>query len=260
MIEPVPFRPDRFRSVAPHYLKGRAPYSRRLIDHVIGYYGLGRESRVMDLGCGPGQLAAAFAPHIHSVLAVDPDEEMLEAARETNATFENVTLHRGSSADLDDSFGPFAAVLMGRSFHWMDRPATLRMLDKIVMPDGVVICFETHLIDVPENAWKSGFETLLDRYRDELPVHRQPGWVHHEAVMLDSPFGVLDSIGVIERRAISSDILFERALSMSSTSRARLEAKTEALKREIEEYARSIAVDDTITEVVKSVALCATRP
>ena len=55
--------------------------------------------------------------------------------------------------------GPFRLVAMGRAFHWMDRAATLAMLDRMVTPDGGVALFHDAHPPVEENAW---FKTLCD--------------------------------------------------------------------------------------------------
>ena len=81
LSQPAAFDPHRFQSAAPHYLTGRPYYAPALIDRVAELCGLGGADRVLDLGCGPGQLAVAFAAHAGSVLAIDPEPEMLRIAR-----------------------------------------------------------------------------------------------------------------------------------------------------------------------------------
>ena len=81
---------------------------------------------MLDLGCGPGQLAVAFARLGCAVTAMDPEPDMLAAAaKEAAASGVSVNLVEGSSYDLSAGCGPFHLVVMGRSFHWMDRAATL---------------------------------------------------------------------------------------------------------------------------------------
>jgi trans-aconitate methyltransferase len=63
-IDPVPFEPRRFRTAAAHYLAGRVAYPPRLISRVAEICGLEASGRLLDLGCGPGQLAKAFAPFV----------------------------------------------------------------------------------------------------------------------------------------------------------------------------------------------------
>ena len=61
-IETVPYEPRRFRTAAAHYLAGRPAYAPRLISRVAAICSLDNSHRLLDLGCGPGQLARAFAP------------------------------------------------------------------------------------------------------------------------------------------------------------------------------------------------------
>ena len=49
-----------------------------------------------------------------------------------------LTLWQGGSYDLTPDMGPFRLVTIGRAFHWMDRAATLAMLDRIVAPAAAV--------------------------------------------------------------------------------------------------------------------------
>ena len=61
MNAPIPFEKRRFRGAAEHYRKGRPPYALALFERVAERVGLTREHAVLDLGCGPGQLALGFA-------------------------------------------------------------------------------------------------------------------------------------------------------------------------------------------------------
>src|SRR5262245_47813750 len=73
MVSPVPFQPRRFQSAAQHYLAGRPPYAERLIALVAERCRLRGTDRLLDLGCGPGQIAIAFAPLVGAVVAIDPE-------------------------------------------------------------------------------------------------------------------------------------------------------------------------------------------
>src|SRR5262245_27312999 len=96
--ELLPLR--RFRSAASHYVAGRPVYAPRLIRHVAGLTGLTARDRVLDLGCGPGMLAGAFAPLAGQVVAMDPEPEMLEIAEATYGGAGAICFVRGSSFDL----------------------------------------------------------------------------------------------------------------------------------------------------------------
>ncbi|HEY1417093.1 MAG TPA: class I SAM-dependent methyltransferase, partial [Myxococcaceae bacterium] len=71
----------RFRTAAAFYAVGRPAYPPAFIAEVAEDAGLTRRDRILDLGTGPGVLALAFAPHVGSVLALDPEPEMLRLAK-----------------------------------------------------------------------------------------------------------------------------------------------------------------------------------
>jgi SAM-dependent methyltransferase len=205
----------RFRSTVGHYLVGRPPYADLLIQRVAALTGLGLKHRVLDLGCGPGQLARAFAPLVRDVVAMDPEAEMLRVAAEASAGADNVTFVRGGSADLPAGLGQFHLVVMGRSFHWMDRAATLRVLDGMIAPNGVVALFDTKHAAVPENDWVAQYDAVRRRYAGDDPRRPQravEAWIMHKAFLLDSPFCCVEASAVFERRTVEAVRLIDRAL------------------------------------------------
>ncbi|HEY4171010.1 MAG TPA: class I SAM-dependent methyltransferase [Reyranella sp.] len=253
---PEPLDPERYRSAAAHYEQGRVPYAPALIRRVVEVVGLEPRHRVLDLGCGPGPLARHFAAFAQEVVAMDPTPEMLDAARALSSGIANIRFVAGSSYDLDPALGRFHLVVMGRSFHWMDRVDTLKRLDRLVEPAGAVALFADTAPAVPANAWRKVWQDICARYEPRTGAHRaDPDWIRHEAILLASPFARLERFGVVERRALDVDTIVERTLSMGSTSPAHLgEAKTAAITAEI----RS-ALGDVREEVVETSALVAWR-
>jgi SAM-dependent methyltransferase len=252
---PLPFEPDRFLSAAAHYELGRAPYAPALIRRVAEATGLGPRHRALDLGCGPGPLARAFGPFVREVVAIDPSAEMLAAARVLAAGAPNIRFLSGSSYDLGPALGEFHLVVMGRSFHWMDRVDTLKRLDSIVEPSGAVALFHDCAPDAPANAWRKVWREIRERYESDASPHRgDPNWVGHEAILLDSPFAHVERFGVIERRALDVETLVQRTLSMSSTSPSRLGDRTPAMVVELRSLLAGVS-----EEVVESSALVAWR-
>jgi SAM-dependent methyltransferase len=94
----------------------RAPYAPAAIQALIDL-APGRR-RALDLGCGPGKLAAALAPHFDEVVALDPSGPMLAEGR-ARCDASNITWLRASDreAPLDR---PFDLVVSGTAIHFMD--------------------------------------------------------------------------------------------------------------------------------------------
>ena len=216
--------------------------------------------RVLDLGCGPGVLAGAFAPLAGEVIAMDPEPEMLRIAEAEFGAVGRISFVRGSSFDLSPALGRFHLVTMGRSFQWMDRVETLRRLDAMIEPGGAVALFNSGHRDAPDTEWIAAYRALVHRYAedDQTHVKRRAGiWTGHEAILLGSAFSVLDEIAVIERRQVTVPQLVQRALSRSSTTPERLGAAAPRLAAEIEALLAPLATDGMLTEVIATYAMIA---
>jgi len=261
--DPLPFDPRRFRTAAPHYRAGRAPYPPGLIRRVAAAVGLGDEHRVLDLGCGPGQLAIGFGYFAGEVLGLDPEPEMLAAAAEAaQGLAPNVHFRPGSSYSLDPELGRFRLVTMGRSFHWMDRAATLDRLDRMIEQGGAVALFHDRHVDVPENAWRRQWQEITERYAGDDAVRRRRRdgtWLPHESLLLASAFNRLETVSVMARQISPAESLVKRALSMSSLSPSRLGEATERLVQELRALLAEVAPEGMATEILEWSALIARR-
>lgn len=259
----TPFVPDRFRNAAQHYLTGRPAYSPALIRRVAQHVGLDGSQRLLDLGCGPGQLSLAFASWVANAVAVDPEPAMLEVASQLGAGIApNVEYRQGSSYDLDASLGRFDLAVIGRAFHWMDRADTLARLDTLLAPGGAVAFFATAHLDDPLRPWAAQYRALLDGYANEDPARAQrksTDWENQFDVLARSAFSAIERISVIEYRRVSAEQLKARPLSMSSLARERLGERLDTLLASVDALLAEHANDGWLIERIESTATLATR-
>jgi len=117
-------------------------------------------------------LARAFAPIAREVIAIDPNPEMLAAARALAAEATNLHFLAGSSHDVGPPLGHFHLVVMGRSFHWMDRVDTLKRLDRMIEPAGALALFHDSAHAVPANAWQKVWHDIRERYEPHTGPHQ----------------------------------------------------------------------------------------
>ncbi|MFK8253656.1 class I SAM-dependent methyltransferase [Ancylobacter terrae] len=250
----VPFEPRRFRSTADFYARYRVPYPDDLIALVARRAGLTPGEGVLDLGCGPGVLALAFARLGARVTALDPEPEMLDAAAAAaEAAGLDITVQPGSSYELDALSGPFRLVVMGRSFHWMDRAATLRSLDRLVAPGGAVALFGDRRIAAAPD-WHGALQTLGETYSPsrmaERKIRRGPGWMPHEGVLVRSPFAHVERIGRILERPLDADAIVGRAFSRSVTSPEALGTLRPAFEIALRAELKRLSPSGAFTEIV----------
>jgi ubiquinone/menaquinone biosynthesis C-methylase UbiE len=254
----------RFRSTVEFYARYRLGYPQRLIDRLAGLMRLPPGAAVLDLGTGTGMLAIGFARAGMAVTAMDPEPAMLAAAETAaRAAHVDVAFARGGSADLGPGTGPYRLVTIGRAFHWMDRAATLAMLDHIVTPDGGVALFHDAHPDVAENRWFKTLVAVTGRYGRAAAPHvteRKGGHRRYEPFLLASAFTQLDGLSVTIKRPITTDEIVGRAFSMSATAPERLGPRAPAFEAELRAQLAALAPDGRFVEVAELVALLARRP
>lgn len=113
--------------VVDYYQRYRRGYPPPVIDAVVSAVGPTNDDVVVDLGCGTGQLALPLAERARAVLGIDPEPDMLAAARRaaTELGTSSVSWLLGDDTNLPDLvslLGPstVAAVTVGQALHWMD--------------------------------------------------------------------------------------------------------------------------------------------
>ncbi len=254
--------PGRFRGVADYYTTGRPTYPRLLARRVAQLVGLTGLQTVLDLGTGPGFLALDFHPFASNVIAVDPEPQMLNAARRNAAKAgKAIDFVLGSASDLGPQFGRLHLVTIGRAFHWMDRPRTLETLDALVEPGGGVALFQESYPPVPANDWHPAFQEILDHYGAEDPARdRTHANKDHETVLLSSTFAHLERISVLEPRRTSVEHLVDRALSYARVWEGRPGSRLKDMALEVRDALTPYTTNGSVREVLEGTALIARRP
>jgi SAM-dependent methyltransferase len=97
---------------------------------------------VLDIACGGGLVARAFAPHVRHATGIDVTPAMLDAARKAAAekSLANVTWDQGDVTTLPYADGAFTIVATRFSFHhFLDPLAVLKEMVRVCAPGGRVV-------------------------------------------------------------------------------------------------------------------------
>lgn len=253
------FAPDRFQSNIPYYVAHRNRFPDALIGEVVRRTGLAKGDRILDLGCGPGYPAIQFAQcGVGEVIGMDPDGAMLAAAREeAKGAGVDVRFVAGSSLDLAPSLGAFKIVTMARSFHWMDRAATLSALDGVIEPGGAVVLFSETPEAAPENCWKR----IVGELQREFPgASLTGGSAHHASVLLDLAFSELEFYALIRKLPLTIDAIVGRAFSLYRSSPKALGDQMGAFEAKLRQRLMELSPSAEFSEILQFGALIARRP
>jgi SAM-dependent methyltransferase len=166
-----------FDDVAEAYDEVRPGYPDELVELAMERGGLEPGSRVLEIGCGTGKLTELLAAHGLDVDAVEPGQNMVEAARRRVGDGASVRFHVGRFEDLELPENAFAAVFSATAFHWVDPAVGWRKSASHLVPGGVLALF-THrgAPDGRSVGVEAEFRALIGKYApdvaDTLPPER----------------------------------------------------------------------------------------
>ena len=127
-----------FDEVAADYDRHRPAYPGELVDRACQVAGLRPGDRVLEIGCGSGQLTRSLLARGLHVTALEPGNKLMAlasqklagagAAEFVNARFEDAVLPRGW----------FRAVFSASAFHWVDPEIGWQKAADVLVPGGTL--------------------------------------------------------------------------------------------------------------------------
>jgi ubiquinone/menaquinone biosynthesis C-methylase UbiE len=224
-----------FRGAAEYYARYRPGYPPQLIERLAAAAGLDGTGRLLDLGTGTGQLAVPLAAYVEEVVAADVEGEMLALLPPGIRTVQ------ARAEAVDESWGEFRLVTIGRAFHWMDGPLVMERLARVTRQVALVGDSHEH---------SEGQTAVLEISRElfgERPKMKQPT-VRYKDALEQSPFDDVTEITVEVERTWTVEQLIGHAYSTSYASLARVGERREEFERTVRErlkpfYRERIPVD-----------------
>ncbi len=162
--------------------------------------------RVLDIACGPGIVATAFAPHAAHVTGLDVVPAMIERARARAAELgvPNVAFEIGDSNALPYPDESFDLVVTRYSFHHLTDPVTtLREIRRACRRGGTIV-----VADVAPPKEKGEAYDALEKIRDPSHTHALPE-AEFESVFAEA------GLAIAERRRYGLPMPLETQLAAS---------------------------------------------
>ncbi len=167
------FRRDLYRGTAGYYDRFRVPYPGTLIGDLAERAGADGRGRLLDLGCGTGQLSFALHGSFADVWAVDQEPGMIAFARDKAraAGIGSIRFTVSAAEDLSVPDDYLDLATAGNAFHRLRRAQVAASVFRWLRPGG-------HLALVWGGSpweggapWQQELLAVMDRWQTRAGIH-----------------------------------------------------------------------------------------
>lgn len=152
-----------FDTMADEYDRHRPTYPDELVDRACEIAGLSADDRVLEIGCGTGQLTRSLVARGLQVTAVEPGASLIALAAGDHSEVEFVN-RRFEDARLD---APFPALFSASAFHWVDPDVSWRKAAESLTPGGALALIQ--YIAVQDERAAADIEALMSALTAAAP-------------------------------------------------------------------------------------------
>ncbi|MGY2843682.1 ubiquinone/menaquinone biosynthesis C-methylase UbiE [Bradyrhizobium sp. USDA 4509] len=244
-----------FEGAAFYYARYQPEYPHELFRSLREHLYLTRESRVLDLGCGTGQIALGLAPGIEHVDCVDPNRAMLGEAERVSSErgLLNISLIESTAEEINPGLSGYQGATIASAFHWMDRSLVMETLDRRLLSSGKVAIItrvrdETtpsdwwnRIWDFVHSWWGGYFPAGRDDKRRELPMD-------NEAVLRRSTFSNITRSHIPYTVSWTAEKLLQYMYSTSKACPGVLTQRRDEFNQQLRLLLRQLSPADTFIE------------
>jgi len=163
---------DQFTRQAVPFAQAHAIRNQEALERIVQMAEAGSEDTSLDVACGPGLLACAFARVVRHAVGIDLTPAMLDQARKAQSEqgLHNLTWHQGDVSSLPFPDAHFSIASSRFAFHHLEDPlSALKEMCRVVKPGGRVVVAD--MAPAPEKAAALNAE---ERLRDPSHVRAMP--------------------------------------------------------------------------------------
>jgi SAM-dependent methyltransferase len=127
-----------FNEVAVEYNRNRPTYPDTLVDQACEVAGIRDGDRVLEIGCGTGQLTRSLLARGLHVTALEPGDQLIRVAEENLKDAGDVEFVHARLEDMQLPRESYEAVFSASAIHWVDPDLSWRKIADALAPGGTL--------------------------------------------------------------------------------------------------------------------------
>lgn len=152
-----------FEKISSLYDRARISYPTQLIDDIVTYSGIRPNGRILDVGCGTGQVTLLFAQRGYYVIGLDVGKEMIDVAKEKCSSFPKISFKVGTFENITFSDASLDIIISGMAWHWINPESREEKAYRILRSGGTLALFWSYQRK-EESDFVKAVGKVLDKY------------------------------------------------------------------------------------------------
>jgi SAM-dependent methyltransferase len=229
-------RKESFDRVADAYAAFRPAPPREVIDAIVTASTLRRGSRVLEIGCGTGQLSVPLAEFGVEVVAIELGPHLAALAERNLERFPQARVLVSSFEEWQVPVRRFDAVICASAFHWLDGELRYSKCAAALRPGGALTILQVHYV----RGGTTGF------FADTQPYYRRWGLSDDPTFELPDPNELPPAFPELDRRIEFSAVERSRfEIPMRYTTDSYIGwLRTDSLVNSVDDESRAGFLDD----------------
>ncbi len=125
-----------FDTIATLYDRARPSYPAKAVSDLLHVCSIDRSSRILEIGCGTGQLTRHLAPTGAVIRCLEPGSSLANIARVNLVRTPNVDITTTTFEELEIPPSSYHVVASATAFHWIDPNISFAKVAALLQPGG----------------------------------------------------------------------------------------------------------------------------
>ena len=157
---------NRFTGRTDNYKAYRPSYPQQVVEYIKNIAAPSADVRIADLGAGTGIFSELLLQAAYSVLTVEPNTEMRQAAEEKLQHYANYISIAATAEQTTIAANSIDIITAAQAFHWFDLETIKQEFERILKPSGsVVLIWNIMRIDT---AFMQAYKTFRKQYEEDI--------------------------------------------------------------------------------------------
>ncbi|TYR73738.1 class I SAM-dependent methyltransferase [Rossellomorea vietnamensis] len=153
---------NEFDNKTKEYSIGRPTYPNEVLK-ILSELGVNKQSTIADIGAGTGILTHMLGSLECSVLAIEPNEQMLYECRKHCKDINNIQFIKAPAEETSLKENSVDVITIAQAFHWFDKNLCKKEFQRILKDDGYVLILWNEM--QTDSQFAQEYTTALHKYK-----------------------------------------------------------------------------------------------